>query len=282
MEINKSWLYLLLFFVFSASSHTYSKKVSDIWLFSKISDSDLFGRHDAGMINDINNLYKQVEIKTDDKFLTITNSFFEDKNVCSIEYVKKSKTPISYFHSQNTVFMYEEKFSHEKIIFPENISVLYSLYPEKECPSPYTELIEINNYLVFIEQGYVLFFKNSKHDLDSSDRVKFFKDDFSEYCQSSNQKDVFDGTFEYKCEFKDSDLLEAYEKVRLFSKNSNVLKEKLPQHNIEYGTHDGKVSYTIAKEGMKITILQGAESWVYSFKRNQSGTDVMVTVDTGY
>ncbi|PSH12668.1 hypothetical protein B7R74_20115 [Yersinia pseudotuberculosis] len=61
------------------------------------------------------------------------------------------------------------------------------------------------------------------------------------------------------------------------------MKETLSKEDLKYAINDGMVSYQWkSPEILKVTILHGGETVIYEFQEKQSGTHLVITVDTGY
>lgn len=133
-----------------------------LWVYEKVSGVDVFGKHDLNTINNLNEIYSKVKFTFSGKTLTIKNDFLEDNNVCSIDYVKIKKTPISYYLSEKTMALYERLFKYEGVSLPKYIYLLTALLPGDECPPPYSEILEVNDYLILLDQNYALFFKEAE------------------------------------------------------------------------------------------------------------------------
>ncbi|WP_034458310.1 hypothetical protein [Buttiauxella noackiae] len=123
--MNNSLIVCLLFFVsfFSCNALTDDKYGKEIWVYDKVSDVDVFEKHNEDMIKHLSEMYKQVIIDVNEKKLSINNNFLENSHVCTIDYVKLKKTPVSYFLSQKAVDMYKQIFNREGIQFSKDINV---------------------------------------------------------------------------------------------------------------------------------------------------------------
>ncbi|WP_161799330.1 hypothetical protein, partial [Enterobacter hormaechei] len=167
-----------------------------LWVYEKISGVDIFGKHDLNTIKNLDEIYSKVTFTFSGKTLTLKNDLLEDNNVCSIDYVKIKKTPISYYLSEKTVALYERLFKYEGASLPKHIYLLTALLPGDECPPPYSEILEVNDYLIVSDQSYVLFFKEA--DAMNNNQTK---DGLATYCQNGNSTLEYDGISKYSCFF---------------------------------------------------------------------------------
>lgn len=270
-------LFLLLSF-FCQSAFSDAKKQDLIWTFDKVSDVDIFGKHDANAISDISNIYRNVTINVGEKTLDINNDFLEAAHVCSIDYVNIAKTPLSYFLSQKTVNMYEKLFAHEGIPFAKRVSILESVFPDRSCPPPYDELIKNDNHLMVLEQNHVIFFKEMKADLNA-DLAISEKESLSMYCHNEKAEHAYDGTSGSICDFRNMNLKQTYEKIRVLNDFSRkYMKEDLPIKNDEYKINEGAVSYQWnGNNSLNIFIVLDGESSKYSFNEQSSGTKLEIS-----
>lgn len=273
---------LLVFFSFICCICSFNVYANDLWVFYKVSSTDLFSRHDSKTIQNLNELYGKAKINADDNTLTINNDLLESSTVCSVRYRKKKETPLSYFYSKKTLAMYENVFKEDNISLAKNIYILRSYDPDKTCPPPYDEMIESDDYLLLVVQDYLVFFKNITDNLgqlkDLSD-----KSVFSTFCESTLEGSTFDGKEKYICSFTNYNLSNAYLKFKKISWCDGVLKEMLPGRNESYYMGDAKVVYQwIGSNEVKITVIQNMDEGVYSFKKTESGTQVAVIIKSGY
>lgn len=110
--------------------------------------------------------------------------------------LKLKKNPISYYLSEKTVALYERLFKYEGASLPKHIYLLTALLPGDECPPPYSEILEVNDYLIVSDQSYVLFFKEA--DAMNNNQTK---DGLATYCQNGNSTLEYDGISKYSCFF---------------------------------------------------------------------------------
>lgn len=104
-----------------------------------------------------------------------------------------------------------------------------------------------------------------------------------DYCKNVNQNKTFDGGGKYICDFIKKNINETYTKIREASTTGKLMKETLSKENLKYAINDVMVSYQWkSPEILKVTILHGGETVTYEFQEKQSGTHLVITVDTGY
>lgn len=207
-------LYLLVLSFLSAHVFANDQSGKKIWIYDSVSDIDLLGQHSQEMTEQFNKLYGQVTITTDinKKELSVDNQLLDNSHVCTIRYININKTPVEYFSSQKTVDMYQHVFNHRGITLPEKLSVLMSVFPEQDCPSPYQALLVTGKYLVFSEKNYILFFKNKPANVNGK---KEKGSDLSSYLYRDNPAKVFDGSSRERYYFVGKSLPEAYRIVRM-------------------------------------------------------------------
>ncbi|OTQ34642.1 hypothetical protein, partial [Gilliamella apis] len=129
---------------------------TEVWDFYKVSERNVLSNNDNYRDNLIEQ-YKDTKVSIHNKQLTVNN-------LCSVQYVKYQRKPVEYWMSVKTAELYKQLFLKEGISLDSDMNVLMSLYPDKDCPAPFTELIETNNYLVAVtKEGYLLFFLQEKN-----------------------------------------------------------------------------------------------------------------------
>lgn len=278
--MNKKLLWIYILFVLSFSAHIQVSEAKDVWVFDKVSSSTLLGMTDADRVRNLTTQFRQVEIVTDSKILTIHNTLLEKVNICSTDFVRINKTLLSYFYSKDTVKMYKALFSQEETPLTDDIVVLTSLRPGEECPEPYSELIENKGHLFFSEQDYVVFMKKKTGDITSKKKDKI---DFWQYCKDATEGATYDGRSKYSCQFSQKSMAEVYSDIRALSHYQKVLKENLPSENIKYPVNGGYVNYQWTNHNvLEIMIEQENESVRYSVKSKNNTVYVVIESNAQY
>lgn len=276
-------LALSAFLFFSELSFAQDGLNNSIWVYDKVSDIDVFGRHDSNAIAHLTKEFEKVTIKADGKKLAIENDFLENKKICSTDYVEIKKTPLSYYMSKNTVDMYKQVYKKNNVILPNDIYILTSLYPGKECPSPYGEMLKVDGYLTFSEKNYILFFKRQGDDLNkSAEHVK--NDNWSNYCHDDNAGQEFDGSSKTLCSFSGVSINTAYKKLKEINESSGAyLQSCLPAKNEMRKINSAVVDYKWSGGGMlNITVKMENETVDYTFRRASTGTNLVILTDSQY
>jgi hypothetical protein len=84
-------------------------------------------------------------------------------NSCSnIEYVNLRKKSIIYFTNQDNLERYSNVLSNEGIKLSDSINIIRSALPEEECNYPFAEIMKIDNFLIVLYEGYLVFFSKEK------------------------------------------------------------------------------------------------------------------------
>ncbi|AGN85713.1 hypothetical protein H650_11210 [Enterobacter sp. R4-368] len=252
-------------------------------MFDKISERDLFGKHNTYTVNHLNMIYNKSILNIGNKRLIITNDFLENKNICSMEYVKLKKSTLSYFMSAKTVNMYSVLFKYENIQFPEDVYEITSLFPGKECPVPYDAIVKVGSNLFVTDQDYVVFYKQSNV-IASQDNALYLNNNWGKYCHNRNVESQFDGTSEYVCIFDNMGINESYQEVISFDENaSGKLSKILPNDNNSYKANGSSVDYKwIDNDRLKILVVMDSETTSYYFNKNNTGTNLHVLVEAQY
>lgn len=277
-------IFMMLLILFSTPGVVYSigKDNNTTWVYNNVSYVDLFGKHDSDIINFLDEKYRKVVVDINEKNLKIRNYSLKNTLVCSVDYVELKKSPLAYYLSQATVNMYMELFKHEGVVFPKEILILTSLYPEHECPVPYNEVIKINNQLMILDKYYVLFFKDEKKMSRVEGEISK-KESWSTYCHDKNPEEIFDGTSKEYCYFKSLDLKKSYDKLLEVSNyGRDFLKKKLPVGNSSYRIHDKTVTYEWVSGKLNISVVMENEKINYFFNEQPSGVNVEITYHTQY
>lgn len=139
--------------------------------------------------------------------------------------LKLKKTPISYYLSEKIVTLYERLFNYENVSLPKYIYLLTAFLPGDECPPPYSEFLEVNDYLIVSDQNYVLFFKEKAADAKNNNQTK---DGWATYCQKENSTREYDGVSKYSCFFPDLKLRDAYGEFRNIQYDNIAIEKNYP------------------------------------------------------
>ncbi|GAB83024.1 hypothetical protein [Shimwellia blattae] len=283
--MNNHFLILALFIILFVFKISYAQDAlnNSTWVYDKVSNIDVFGHHDSSAIAHLTEEFEKVTIKEDGKKLAVENDFLESKKVCLTDYVEVKKTPLSYYLSKNTVNMYKQVYKSSNIPLPNDIYLLTSLYPGKECPPPYSEMLKVDNYLTVTKQNYVLFFKRQSKDLsENAGRVEH--NNWSNYCHDDKAGQEFDGSSKASCSFPSMNINDAYNKLKEIDKSANTyLRPDLPTKNVTSKIDSGVVDYKWSGGGnLKITVEMESETQKYSFKQVPEGTSLMVETDSQY
>lgn len=276
-------LALSVFLFVSESSYSQDGLNNSTWVYDKVSNIDVFGHHDSNAIAHLTEEFEKVTIKEDGKKLAIENDFLENKKVCLTDYVEVKKTPLSYYLSKNTVNMYKQVYKSSDVSFPNDIYLLTSLYPGKECPSPYSEMLKFDNHLTVTKQNYVLFFKRQSKDLTkNAERTE--NDNWSNYCHDDKAGLEFDGSSKTSCSFPRMSINDAYNKLKEIEKSGHTyLRSDLPAKNVTSKIDSGVVDYKWGgNETLKITVGMENETETYSFKQDPEGTNLVIETDSQY
>lgn len=284
------YLSILLIFIFSGYSYAeqyinQKNEVNSTWTFLKVSEKDLFGDKSNDTLQALNTLYSQVKITINDKKLTIKNLLLEKDQVCSIDYIKIKKTPLAYFYSQKTTDLYKALFSQENIPLSSQIYILTASKPESECKEPYNEIIENDGYLVIIAQDHLLFFKKLQEQEGKSfiPEKLSFKDEFPKYCQDMNKGQVFDGSSKYVCNYPNKTIFDIYTRIKKIMDDGKFMRQELPTTNTSFSMQAAKVTYNwIKPSALTLTIANDSETTTYQFEETKDGTQLIISVETGY
>ncbi|HAT1617441.1 TPA: hypothetical protein I8Y09_004189 [Raoultella ornithinolytica] len=281
---NRLLILALSFFLFvSESSYAQDGLNNSTWVYDKVSNIDVFGRYDSNAIAHLTEEFEKVTIKEDGKKLAVENDFLENKKICLTDYVEVKKTPLSYYLSKNTVNMYKQVYKSSDIPLPNDIYLLTSLYPGKECPPPYNEMLKVDNYLTVTKQNHVLFFKRKSKDLSKNvGRVEH--NNWSDYCHDDKAGQEFDGSSKTSCSFPSMSINDAYNKLKEIDKSGNTyLRIDLPTKNVINKIDAGVVDYKWGGDGnLKITVGMENETQKYSFKQVPDGTNLVIETDSQY
>lgn len=285
IKMNNRFLILALsiFLFVSESSCAQDGLNNSTWIYDKVSNVDVFGRHDSNAIAHLTEEFEKVTIKEDGNKLTVENDFLENKKICLTDYVEVKKTPLSYYLSKSTVNMYKQVYKSSDIPLPNDIYLLTSLYPGKECPPPYSEMLKVDNYLTVTKQNYVLFFKRQSKELSkNADRVEH--SNWSNYCHDDKAGQEFDGSSKTSCSFPSMSIKDAYNKLKEIDKSGNTyLRSDLPTKNVTSKIDAGVVDYKWnGSETLKITVGMENETESYSFKQESEGTNLVIETDSQY
>lgn len=283
--MNNRLLILALFACLFVSESSYAQDGlnNSTWVYYKVSNIDVFGNHDSNAIAHLTEEFEQVTIKEDGKKLAVENDFLENKKVCLTDYVEVKKTPLSYYLSNNTVNMYKQVYKSSGIPLPNDIYLLTSLYPGKECPPPYSEILKVDNYLTIAKQNYVLFFKRQSKGLGkNTDHVE--NDNWSSYCHDNKAGQEFDGSSKYSCSFPGMSINNAYNKFRkIDASGGTYLLSELPAKNATRKIDSGVVGYKWSGNKMvSVAVEKENEMINYKFRQESAGTNLVIDVDTQY
>lgn len=151
-------IYLIAFFFsFFVIKTVFANDKNDIWYFYKVSKKTVLGEFDPTRESLIDN-FADTKIIFEEKKIIVDG-------ICSFEYIKHSKTPVSYWMSEKTAKLYQNLFLQENVPLKDKIEVITNLWSDDQCPSPFNNFIKKDDYLVTVtEQGYLLFFSQNQND----------------------------------------------------------------------------------------------------------------------
>lgn len=283
--MNNRLLILALFACLFVSESSYAQDGlnNSTWVYYKVSNIDVFGHHDSNTIANLTEEFEKVTIKEYGEKLAIENNFLENKEICLTDYVEVKKTPLSYYLSKNTVNMYKQVYKSSNIPLPNDIYLLTSLYPGKECPPPYSDMLKVDDYLTVTKQNYVLFFKRQSKKLsEDTDRVE--NNNWSSYCHDNEAGQEFDGSSKYTCSFPGMSINNAYNKlIKIDASDGRYLLPELPAKNATRKIDSGVVEYKWSgNEMVSIAVEMGNEVINYKFRQASAGTNLVIDVDTQY
>lgn len=224
----------------------------EAWEFYKVSEDNVLGNKDSYRDNLIEQ-YKNTKISIHDKQLTVNN-------LCSVQYVQHQRKPIEYWMSAKTAELYKQLFFKEGISLDSSINVLMALYPDKECPAPFTELIETNDYLVAVtKEGYLLFFlqeKNNKHKQDIVDLNE--KSNFSLLGSSIISSKSFITEINKNCNFPsyENEKNNQCEMIKLERYYGELIEEQFANQQQVYIKEDKGSKYFFRKDSLQENVLE--------------------------
>lgn len=250
------------------------------WMFKGISGVDVFGKYDPNVISVFNDTYNRVRMNVSQDKITINDDLLGQ--LCFAKYVEIKRTPLSYFMAENTVELYSQLLKHENRSFPEEFSVITTIYSGEGCQAPYREILKINDELIVIEKGYMLFFTEVTSESDANNTTSK-PDVFATYCDDLNPGKEFDGSSEYMCKFEGVGLEQAYKKITSISYvGRNFFKHELPVADVKYSIKEKTVTYHRTENTLNILVDSENESFNYVFTVHHSGTTVKITDETQY
>ncbi|EPQ7199093.1 hypothetical protein [Providencia stuartii] len=108
---------------------------------------------------------------------------------------------------------------------------------------------------------------------------------FYESCLNMSEDLVFNGSYQYLCEFKGQKIAQIYTTYKANLYRQERLKNQLPKNNVEYQTENVEVIYKwLPPNKLRLTITydNGIEQYIYYFIENKDSTIVFHEINTGY
>ena len=105
------------------------------------------------------------KLKKEIKIYTIElkgNRIFVSNSCSNIEYINLRKKSLNYFTNQDNLERYSNVLSNEGIELLDSINIIRSALPEEECNYPFGEIIKIDNFLIVLYEGYLVYFSKVK------------------------------------------------------------------------------------------------------------------------
>lgn len=90
------------------------------------------------------------------------NRIFVSNSCSNIEYINLRKKSLNYFTNQDNLERYSNVLSNEGIELLDSINIIRSALPEEECNYPFGEIIKIDNFLIVLYEGYLVYFSKVK------------------------------------------------------------------------------------------------------------------------
>jgi hypothetical protein len=243
-----------------------------VFHFLNISDKPIFDLRQKTR-NEIISELSQMKISIDDK-----TKLFTVENHCSFEYVLKTTSLSKYYGNDKTIEIYKKEFANKNIIFDENNLIVYqSLYPEKDCQHPASEFIKVNEMLIFVYQGYLIFLKEG-NDKFNETFSKIKDEEINCYKKQGNN----DYTSTEICEFKKvNNRDQLYDHLRIHFDLDNLLK-RLPTKDTIYSIENTcKIYYKIKKDtvGIKEIFDGGINEYKIYYSKHQGVIEVIKSPD---
>ncbi|MBS9427747.1 hypothetical protein [Photorhabdus akhurstii] len=219
----------------------------------------------------IENIFKMRKLSFNNNILNVTG-------LCSYEYIAEKKTPISYWYSNKTVELYKNFFSKYNVKLNDYIYNVSPVNPDETCEYPFSDFIYIDNKMVFIYDGYAIFYSR----MDSSKSLSNAKK--NNFCKHTEQsiESVYENGDITECFYNGVNIVEAYAIFR----NSSIegsdgfyLSEKLnvmKNITVKCDKDCMEVKYIwINKNKLKIIIEFSGGTTEFYFNENINGTKVI-------
>ncbi len=213
-----------------------------IFHFSDVSINPVFELHQKTR-NEIFSDFSQMKIIIDDK-----TKFFSIEDNCTFEYVIKKTSAVKYWGSSKTVELYKKELAGKNITLDENNVIVYqSLYPEKECQYPSSEFIKINKTLIFVYQGYLIFFRDNGNENNGVKKNNCIDTPL----EMGNKKE---------CLITNINLADVYSRIieDKIVDNSDYLEKQIPKSSQIFKINDNgliSIKYEIKSEKVKVSML---------------------------
>jgi hypothetical protein len=157
-----------------------------------------------------------------------------------------------------------------------------------DCPDALQAIIEQDNYLILLDQGYLVFFRRESGSLIPA------RQDFNQYCFDPNKGRPYDGTSVDICRFPSMTILDVHQrfKTHVGGGYAAILKhapEVMQNDSYQYHADDSETVYACTYEwnspnNLTITLdlVGGIETTTFAFIQTDSVTTLKITSETGY
>jgi hypothetical protein len=253
---------------------------SQSWQFAIVSDEITGNSVDRDSVENVQYYFS-------DKKVILKDNTLDVKGLFSCEIVDEKMTPISYWYSDETVFIYRDLLKKYGINLGEKIEVITSSNPESQCKLPFSEFIKTDNTLMFIYKDRAIFYypegdvrlKNNNNQEVVQKSIKTA--DNASCKEDSNEMNVVyaQGNI-VTCVYPKTNLLPTYLKYRDEYKNDEILK--FLKKEITLGRNETikilpdfifKYKWKSSNE-LEIDILQSGGMTTLNFHQTDEGTTV--------
>ncbi|KGM27051.1 hypothetical protein KS18_16760 [Photorhabdus luminescens] len=280
-KLNMTFIFLFTLLFFQSFSYGEDKEVSASAIKRELNNSEWGYSYVSGPIvatsdgvnkGVIENTFRMRKMNFNNNILNVTG-------LCSYEYLAEKKTPISYWYSNKTVELYREFFSKYNVKLSDYIYNISPVDPDQTCEYPFSDFIYIDNKMVFIYDGYAVFYSRVNNSKSLSNTK--LGNDFCKHIEQPIELVYKNGDIT-ECDYNGVNIVEAYAAFRNNSiqrSDGFYLPAKLNMMKditVKCDKDCMEIKYIwVNKSKLKIIIeFSGGTTEIY-FNENKNGTKVI-------
>lgn len=126
-------------------------EIRDNWYFSNISEKPI--------LEETSKTVEEIKKELSNTTISIIGNKININNYCqNIEYVVLKKKSLQYFTNKNLLERYSKELINKGLKIGDDVNVIRSVIPNEECKYPFGEILKIDDYLIVLYEGYLVYY----------------------------------------------------------------------------------------------------------------------------